>query len=173
MAVQLSWLEHLVHTQGVTGSNPVTATTFLIAKNRPVGQEVKTPPFHGGIMGSIPVRVTTTKSRKQRSIAVSETLFFPKISSTTYLPLILKITAFDYLLAVFYVPRKACALRVFLCPENLSELFFFLLVLIFVGALCAVLGVLFFFHFNLVREAQSVAYRIAVACSRLLEHMGI
>lgn len=119
----------------------------------PVGQEVKTPPFHGGIMGSIPVRVTTTKSRKQRSIAVSETLFFPKISSTTYLPLILKITAFDYLLAVFYVPRKACALRVFLCPENLSELFFFLLVLIFVGALCAVLGVLFFFHFNLVREA--------------------
>ena len=119
----------------------------------PVGQEVKTPHFHGGIMGSIPVRVTTTKSRKQRSIAVSETLFFPKISSTTYLPLILKITAFDYLLAVFYVPRKACALRVFLCPENLSELFFFLLVLIFVGALCAVLGVLFFFHFNLVREA--------------------
>lgn len=119
----------------------------------PVGQEVKTPPFHGGIMGSIPVRVTTTKSRKQRSIAVSETLFFPKISSTTYLPLILKITAFDYLLAVFYVPRKACALRLFLCPENLSELFFFLLVLIFVGALCAVLGVLFFFHFNLVREA--------------------
>ena len=110
-------------------------------------------PFHGGIMGSIPVRVTTTKSRKQRSIAVSETLFFPKISSTTYLPLILKITAFDYLLAVFYVPRKACALRLFLCPENLSELFFFLLVLIFVGALCAVLGVLFFFHFNLVREA--------------------
>ena len=25
----------------------------------PVGQAVKTPPFHGGIMGSIPVRVTT------------------------------------------------------------------------------------------------------------------
>ena len=25
---------------------------------RPVGQEVKTPPFHGGDMGSIPVRVT-------------------------------------------------------------------------------------------------------------------
>ena len=24
----------------------------------PVGQEVKTSPFHGGIMGSIPVRVT-------------------------------------------------------------------------------------------------------------------
>lgn len=27
----------------------------------PVGQEVKTPPFHGGIMGSIPVRVTNQK----------------------------------------------------------------------------------------------------------------
>ena len=143
----------MVHTQGVTGSNPVTATTFLIAKNRPVGQEVKTPPFHGGIMGSIPVRVTKSYARKQRKCVVSEFLFFPKIHSTTYLPLILKITAFDYLLAVFYVPRKACALRLFLCPENLSELFFFLLVLIFVGALCAVLGVLFFFRFNLVREA--------------------
>ena len=31
---------------------------FLI---RPVGQAVKTPPFHGGNMGSIPVRVTKTK----------------------------------------------------------------------------------------------------------------
>ena len=28
---------------------------------RPVGQEVKTSPFHGGIMGSIPVRVTICK----------------------------------------------------------------------------------------------------------------
>lgn len=102
---------------------------------------------------SIPVRVTKSYARKQRKCVVSEFLFFPKIHSTTYLPLILKITVFDYLLAVFYVPRKACALRLFLCPENLSELFFFLLVLIFVGALCAVLGVLFFFHFNLVREA--------------------
>ena len=44
----------MVHTQGVTGSNPVTATII-----RPVGQVVKTPPFHGGIMGSNPVRVTT------------------------------------------------------------------------------------------------------------------
>ena len=28
----------------------------------PVGQEVKTPPFHGGIMGSIPVRVIFCES---------------------------------------------------------------------------------------------------------------
>ena len=32
---------------------------FLI---RPVGQAVKTPPFHGGNMGSIPVRVTKKQS---------------------------------------------------------------------------------------------------------------
>lgn len=42
----------------------------------PVGQEVKTPPFHGGIMGSIPVRVTKSYARKQRNIAVSEFFFY-------------------------------------------------------------------------------------------------
>lgn len=42
----------------------------------PVGQEVKTPPFHGGIMGSIPVRVTIQHSRKQRKYVVSEFLFY-------------------------------------------------------------------------------------------------
>ena len=42
----------------------------------PVGQEVKTSPFHGGIMGSIPVRVTIQRSRKQRNIAVSEFFFY-------------------------------------------------------------------------------------------------
>ena len=44
----------------------------------PVGQEVKTPPFHGGIMGSIPVRVTIQRSRKQRNIAVSEFFIYTK-----------------------------------------------------------------------------------------------
>lgn len=58
----------------------------------PVGQEVKTPPFHGGIMGSIPVRVTKPYARKQRKYVVSEFLFIQKLFSTTYLPLILKIT---------------------------------------------------------------------------------
>ena len=43
---------------------------------RPVGQAVKTSPFHGGIMGSIPVRVTNHCSRKQRNIAVSEFFFY-------------------------------------------------------------------------------------------------
>ena len=36
------------------GSNPLLSVFNLW----PVGQVVKTPPFHGGIMGSNPVRVT-------------------------------------------------------------------------------------------------------------------
>ena len=36
----------------------------------PVGQEVKTSPFHGGIMGSIPVRVTIQQSHRWLKIAV-------------------------------------------------------------------------------------------------------
>ena len=31
MAAWLSWLEHSVHTRGVTGSNPVAATIIIIA----------------------------------------------------------------------------------------------------------------------------------------------
>ena len=31
---------------------------------RPVGQAVKTPPFHGGNMGSSPVRVTSKKAQE-------------------------------------------------------------------------------------------------------------
>ena len=48
-------VEHSVHTRSVICSSQIAAT-------RPVGQQVKTPPFHGGNMGSIPVRVTK-KSR--------------------------------------------------------------------------------------------------------------
>ena len=47
-------VEHSVHTRSVICSSQIAAT-------RPVGQKVKTPPFHGGNMGSIPVRVTKTK----------------------------------------------------------------------------------------------------------------
>ena len=36
----------------MVGANP--PARFLVA---PVGQAVKTPPFHGGNMGSIPIRV--------------------------------------------------------------------------------------------------------------------
>ena len=47
-------VEHSVHTRSVICSSQIAAT-------RPVGQVVKTPPFHGGNMGSSPVRVTTKK----------------------------------------------------------------------------------------------------------------
>ena len=78
----------MVHTQGVTGSNPVAAT-ILPLKLWPVGQVVKTPPFHGGIMGSNPVRVTKSYARKQRNIAVSEFFILLKIDDGTYLGLML------------------------------------------------------------------------------------
>ena len=42
--------------------NPALFFIFILHFSRyawPLGQEVKTPPFHGGIMGSIPVGVTT------------------------------------------------------------------------------------------------------------------
>ncbi len=48
-------VEPPVHTRSVIGSSPIAAT-------RPVGQVVKTPPFHGGNMGSSPVRVTKKQS---------------------------------------------------------------------------------------------------------------
>ena len=42
----------------------------------PVGQAVKTPPFHGGNMGSIPVRVT----RNQSTIGGLIFIYFPRES---------------------------------------------------------------------------------------------
>ena len=57
-------VEYPVHTRLVTCSSQVAAT-------RPVGQAVKTPPFHGGNMGSIPVRVTM----KKRAPAKQERVF--------------------------------------------------------------------------------------------------
>ena len=48
-------VEHPVHTRVVICSSQIAAT-------RPVGQKVKTPPFHGGNMGSIPVRVTKKRN---------------------------------------------------------------------------------------------------------------
>ena len=41
---------------------------------RPVGQAVKTPPFHGGNMGSSPVRVTS-KNLKRTQFALGFLLF--------------------------------------------------------------------------------------------------
>ena len=49
-------VEHLTFNQGVPSSNLGWITTNL---SWPLGQAVKTPPFHGDNMGSNPVGVTT------------------------------------------------------------------------------------------------------------------
>ena len=74
-------VEHSVHTRSVICSSQIAAT-------RPVGQAVKTPPFHGGNMGSIPVRVT-----KKRNHPIGWFLFCypyvranPSGSTTSILP---------------------------------------------------------------------------------------
>ena len=64
-------VEYPVHTRPVTCSSQVAAT-------RPVGQAVKTPPFHGGNMGSIPVRVTKKNSD---AFASEFFLFVPRESN--------------------------------------------------------------------------------------------
>ena len=46
-------VEHLTFNQRVEGSSP----SWLTIMCWPVGQAVKTPPFHGGNTGSNPVRV--------------------------------------------------------------------------------------------------------------------
>ena len=45
--------EQLICNQQVVGSTPITSSIIW-----PLGQAVKTPPFHGGIPGSNPGRVT-------------------------------------------------------------------------------------------------------------------
>ncbi|VDN47821.1 protein of unknown function [Petrocella atlantisensis] len=40
-------------------------TEGSVNTTRPVGQAVKTPPFHGGNMGSIPIRVTQNNDTTQ------------------------------------------------------------------------------------------------------------
>ena len=52
-ALLAQMVEQLTLNQRVLGSSPRRRTT------RPVGQAVKTSPFHGGNGGSIPPRVTT------------------------------------------------------------------------------------------------------------------
>ena len=49
---------HSSHHFALAGQDNTGSCPSQIAATRPVGQKVKTPPFHGGNMGSIPVRVT-------------------------------------------------------------------------------------------------------------------
>ncbi len=65
-------VEHSVHTRSVICSSQIAAT-------RPVGQAVKTPPFHGGNMGSIPVRVT-----KKETIHSDGFFFVIRMSERTH-----------------------------------------------------------------------------------------
>lgn len=68
----------------VLGSYPIGRwfKSYCRYQNWPVGQEVKTSPFHGGIMGSIPVRVTIPYARKQRKCVVSEFFVIKNLSVT-------------------------------------------------------------------------------------------
>lgn len=64
----------------VLGSYPIGRwfKSYCRYQIRPVGQEVKTPPFHGGIMGSIPVRVTISIARIWLNKAFCGLFFLPK-----------------------------------------------------------------------------------------------
>jgi hypothetical protein len=64
-----------------------------IEKSRSVGQGVKTPPFHGGITGSIPVRSTT------ESVALQRFPHFTRVSRTEF-------ATFHGQIAIFYNANK-------------------------------------------------------------------
>ena len=69
-------VEYPVHTRFVICSSQIAAT-------RPVGQAVKTPPFHGGNMGSIPVRVTKRDKselfRKSKLVRICFLLYISRL----------------------------------------------------------------------------------------------
>ena len=55
-------VEHAAVNRGVVGSSPTWGATRKRKKSiRPLGQAVKTSPFHGGNTGSIPVWVIIIK----------------------------------------------------------------------------------------------------------------
>ena len=60
----------MLHTHEVARSSRAVSTFFFW----PVGQVVKTPPFHGGNMGSSPVRVTKSRLSLHKTVGV---FFFP------------------------------------------------------------------------------------------------
>ena len=66
-----SAVEPPAHNRLVPGSIPGGPTNF-----RPVGQAVKTPPFHGGIGGSIPPRVTKIIKSCAEIHVFAQLLFF-------------------------------------------------------------------------------------------------
>ena len=82
---RLSWYNNLVECGGIAqlaralGSYPGCHWFESDCRyHRPVGQEVKTSPFHGGIMGSIPVRVTISTAHIWLNKAFCGLFFLPR-----------------------------------------------------------------------------------------------
>ena len=96
----------------------------------PVGQEVKTSPFHGGIMGSIPVRVTIQQSHRWLRIAVCGFSLFSKMPSAPCQPLIIKNSHLDCVL-LFAQPQGVSSLQLFFYSHRQTRRFFFRLVIDF------------------------------------------
>ena len=70
--------------------NPLPLSLPSLSKKCRVGQGVKTPPFHGGITGSNPVRGTKKASQKLRGFFIGQKkkcdaihIIFPKKNSVT------------------------------------------------------------------------------------------
>ena len=81
--------------RSVVGSSPTRGANFIW----PVGQAVKTPPFHGGIPGSIPGRVTTYGRLAQlgERLPYKQDVGSSILSSSTNVSGYLRITAFCYI----------------------------------------------------------------------------
>ena len=80
--------------RSVVGSSPTRGANFIW----PVGQAVKTPPFHGGIPGSIPGRVTTYGRLAQlgERLPYKQDVGSSILSSSTNVSGYLRMTAFCY-----------------------------------------------------------------------------
>ncbi len=87
-------VEHTAVNRGVVGSSPTWGVikdlffiSFLyIVYTRPVGQAVKTPPFHGGNKGSIPLRVILVAMRPwETPVLIPNTMVKPWTADDTWL----------------------------------------------------------------------------------------
>ncbi len=100
-------------------TNEMKCAIMILLHRWPVGQAVKTPPFHGGIMGSIPVRVTFHASQKCRYIDISGFSFSLKIHFDHYLIIILEKRSFG---AFGYAPFASFSSSFFLMVKSSAAL---------------------------------------------------
>ncbi|CDB34791.1 uncharacterized protein BN574_00898 [Phascolarctobacterium sp. CAG:266] len=105
-------VEHLTLNQGVVGSRPTWVTMW------PVGQAVKTPPFHGGIGGSIPPPVTirALSSAGRASALQAECQRFDPVSAHHVKSAVFK----RRLLFLFLHTKNAKAAALAFCPSILN-----------------------------------------------------